>query len=122
MDLVLEAHNHNYQGTVPISYNSASDSSNPTVMNQLTMGYNSNMGGTVFAIVGTGGESFYPLDSQAPYVATQFTSKFGFLVIDITNGNPHTKLTGTFYGNKSVGGSVEDQFTIDKLIKSKKGV
>jgi len=122
VDLVLEAHNHNYQGTVPISYNSASDSSNPTVMNQLTMGYNSNMGGTVFAIVGTGGESFYPLDSQAPYVATQFTSKFGFLVIDITNGNPHTKLTGTFYGNKSVGGSVEDQFTIDKLIKSKKGV
>lgn len=122
MDLVLEVHNHNYRRTVPISYNSAGDSSNPTVMNQLTTGYNSNTWGTVFAIVGTGGESFYPLDSQAPYVATQFAGKFGFLDIDITNGNPHTKLTVTFFGNKGGGGDVEDQFTIDKQIKSKKGV
>ena len=74
----------------------------------------------MFAVVGTGGESFYPLDSQAPYVAQQFTSKFGFLNVDITNGNPHTKLTGTFYGNK--GGEAGDQFTIDKEIKSKKVV
>jgi hypothetical protein len=59
-------------------------------------------------------------NSQAPYVATQFAGKFGFLDIDITNGNPHTKLTGTFYGNKGVGGGVEDQFTIEKEIKGKK--
>jgi hypothetical protein len=45
--------------------------------------------GTVFALIGTGGESFYPLASQAPYVASQF-DKFGFLNIDISNGNPHT--------------------------------
>jgi hypothetical protein len=119
VDLVLQAHNHNYQRTYPISYNSAGDSSEPTVTNQLTTGYNSHTGGTVFAIVGTGGESFYPLDSQAPYVASQF-GKFGFLNIDISNGNPHTKLTGTFYDNK--GGDVKDQFTIEKEIKSKKVV
>jgi hypothetical protein len=89
------------------------------VTNQLTTGYNSHTGGTVFAIVGTGGESFYPLESQAPYVASQF-GKFGFLNIDISNGNPHTKLTGTFYDNK--GGDVKDQFTIEKEIKSKKVV
>jgi hypothetical protein len=119
VDLVLQAHNHNYQRTYPISYNSAGDSSEPTVTNQLTTGYNSHTGGTVFAIVGTGGESFYPLESQAPYVASQF-GKFGFLNIDISNGNPHTKLTGTFYDNK--GGDVKDQFTIEKEIKSKKVV
>jgi calcineurin-like phosphoesterase family protein len=116
VDLVLQAHNHNYQRTYPISYNSAGDSSEPTVTNQLATGYNSHTDGTVFALVGTGGESFYPLNSQAPYVASQF-DKFGFLNIDISNGNPHTKLTGTFYDNKA--DNVLDQFTIEKEIKSK---
>jgi hypothetical protein len=119
VDLVLQAHNHNYQRTYPISYNSAGDSSNPIVSNQVTTGYNGDTKGAIFAVVGTGGESFYPLASQAPYVATQFDGKFGFLNIDISNGNPHTKLTGTFYDNK--GGEVADQFTIDKEIKSIKG-
>ena len=119
VDLVLQAHNHNYQRTYPISYNSAGDSSNPIVSNQVTTGYNGDTKGAIFAVVGTGGESFYPLASQAPYVATQFDGKFGFLNIDISNGNPHTKLTGTFYDNK--GGEVADQFTIDKEIKSMQG-
>jgi hypothetical protein len=117
VDLVLQAHNHNYQRTYPISYNSGGDSSEPIVTNQLTKGYNNRTDGTVFALVGTGGESFYPLDSQAPYVASQF-DKFGFLNIDIRNGNPHTKLTGTFYDNK--GDEVLDQFTIEKEIKNGK--
>ena len=117
VDLVLQAHNHNYQRTYPISFNSAGDSSNPIVTNQLTTGYNNHTDGTVFALVGTGGESFYPLASQAPYVASQF-DKFGFLNIDISNGNPHTKLTGTFYDNK--GDEVLDQFTIEKEIKNGK--
>ena len=115
VDLVLQAHNHNYQRTYPISYNSAGDSSEPIVTNQNTTGYNNNTDGTVFALVGTGGESFYPLASQAPYVANQF-DKFGFLNIDISNGNPHTKLTGTFFDNK--GNDIKDQFTIEKEIKN----
>jgi hypothetical protein len=115
VDLVLQAHNHNYQRTYPISYNSAGDSSEPIVTKQNTTGYNNSTDGTVFALVGTGGESFYPLDSQAPYVASQF-GKFGFLDIDISNGNPHTKLTGTFYDNK--GDAILDQFTIEKEIKN----
>jgi len=116
VDLVLQAHNHNYQRTYPISFNSAGDSSNPIVTNQLTTGYNNHTGGTVFALIGTGGESFYPLASQAPYVASQFGGKFGFLNIDISNGNPHTTLTGTFYDYK--GNEVLDQFTIEKEIKN----
>jgi Calcineurin-like phosphoesterase len=115
VDLVLQAHNHNYQRTYPISYNSAGDSSEPIVTKQNTTGYNNSTDGTVFALVGTGGESFYPLDGQAPYVASQF-DKFGFLDIDISNGNPHTTLTGTFYDNK--GDEVLDQFTIEKEIKN----
>jgi hypothetical protein len=117
VDLVLQAHNHNYQRTYPISYNSAGDSSSPIVKNQNTTGYNNDTKGTIFAVVGTGGESFYPLVSHVPYVANQFGGKFGFLNVDISNGNPHTKLTGTFYDNS--GGNISDQFTIEKEIKNK---
>ena len=72
--------------------------------------------GMVFAIVGTGGEGFYPLENKATFTATQFT-RFGFLNIEISDGNPHTKLTGTFYDNKCE--EVRDQFTIEKEIPVK---
>ena len=116
VDLVLQAHNHNYQRTHPISYNSAGDSSEPILTNQNTTGYHNDTDGTVFALVGTGGESFYPFSGQAPYVAKQFDGRFGFLDISISNGNPHPKLTGTFYDNK--GGNALDQFSIEKEIKN----
>ena len=116
VDLVLQAHNHNYQRTYPISYNSAGDSSEPILTNQNTTGYYNDTDGTVFALVGTGGESFYPFSGQAPYVAKQFDGRFGFLDLSISNGNPHPKLTGTFYDNK--GGNALDQFSIEKEIKN----
>ena len=87
-------------------------------MNGPDTGSNANTDGTVFAIVGTGGEGFYPLQGQQPYVAKQFDAKFGFLNIDSSNGNPSSKLTGTFYDNK---GNVQDDFTIQKETKGKKG-
>ena len=116
VDLVLQAHNHNYQRTYPISFN-PSDSSKPIVTNQFTTAYKSQTDGIVFAIVGTGGESFYPIDGQATFTATQLT-RFGFLNIDISDGNPHTRLTGIFYDNKD--DEVRDQFTIEKEIKNMK--
>ena len=116
VNLVLQVQNHNYQRTYPISYNSG-DSSKPTVSNQFTTDYTGQSNGIVFAIVGTGGEGFYPLVSQGAYTATQF-ARFGFLNIEISNGNPHTELTGTFYDNK--GDEVRDQFTITKEIQVKK--
>ena len=116
VDLVLSGHNHNYQRTHPITYN-PNDSSEPVVTNDRSTEYNSQKDGIVFAIVGTGGVNFYSFDGQAPFVDTQFANKFGFLNIDISNGNPHTKLTGTFYDNK--GDQIVDQFTIDKEIKDK---
>ncbi|HEX2304771.1 MAG TPA: metallophosphoesterase [Nitrososphaeraceae archaeon] len=117
VDLVLHAHNHNYQRTYPLAFN-PNDSSKPIVTNEFTTGYNSHTDGTIFAIIGTGGESFYTLEGREPYMATQFGGKFGFLDIEISNGNPHTKLTGTFYDNK--GSDATDHFTIEKEIKNKK--
>jgi hypothetical protein len=113
VDLVLHAHNHNYQRTYPISFN-PDDGSEPIVKHNFTTGYNDHTGGTIYAIVGTGGESFYPLNGTKPYMATQF-ERFGFLNIDISNGNPHTKLTGTFFDNR--GNEIKDNFTIEKEIK-----
>jgi Calcineurin-like phosphoesterase len=116
VDLVLSGHNHNYQRTYPMTYN-PNDSSEPLVTNEDTTEYDGQKDGIVFAIVGTGGVNFYSFEGQAPFVDTQFANKFGFLNIDISNGNPHTKLTGTFYDNK--GDQILDQFTIDKEIKNK---
>jgi 3',5'-cyclic AMP phosphodiesterase CpdA len=117
VDLVLQAHNHNYQRTYPIAFN-PDESSKPTVIKGSTTGYSANTDGTIFAIVGTGGQGFYPMQGQESYIAKQFDGKFGFLDIGISNGNPSSKLTGTFYDNK---GNVQDNFTIEKDTKGKKG-
>ncbi len=116
VDLVLSGHNHNYQRTYPLTYN-PNDSGEPTVTNTAASNYDGQKDGIVFAIVGTGGVNFYSFDGQAPFVDTQFANKFGFLNIDISNGNPDIKLTGTFYDNK--GGQILDQFTIEKDPKNK---
>jgi predicted phosphodiesterase len=115
VDLVLHAHNHNYQRTYPISFN-PNDGSEPIVKHNFTTDYNDHTVGTIFAIVGTGGESFYPLDGTAPYMATQL-DRFGFLNIEIDNGNPHTLLTGSFLDN--TGSEIRDYFTIKKQIQTK---
>lgn len=116
VDLVLSGHNHNYQRTYPLTYN-PSDTGEPTVTNTAATDYDGQKDGIVFAIVGTAGVNFYSFNGQAPFVDTQFANKFGFLNIDISNGNPDTKLTGTFYDNK--GGQILDQFTIEKDPKNK---
>ncbi|MDW0256876.1 MAG: metallophosphoesterase [Nitrososphaeraceae archaeon] len=116
VDLVLNGHNHNYQRTYPLTYN-PNESAKPTTTSTLSTGYNRGNDGIVFATVGTGGVNFYSLEGKNPYVANQFAGKFGFLNIDISNGNPHSKLTGTFYDNK--GGEIADEFTIEKEIKNK---
>jgi hypothetical protein len=116
VDLVLGGHNHNYQRTYPLTYN-PNDSGEPKVTSTATGEYDGQKDGIVFAIVGTGGVNLYPFTGQAPFVEKQFANKFGYLNIDISNGNPHSKLTGTFYDNK--GGQILDQFTIDKELKNK---
>lgn len=116
VDLVLSGHNHNYQRTYPLAYN-PNDSGEPTVTNTAATAYDGQKDGIVFAVVGTGGVNFYSFHGQAPFVDSQFANKFGFLNIDISNGNPDSKLTGTFYDNK--GSQILDQFTIQKELKNK---
>ena len=113
VDLVLSGHNHNYQRTYPLTYNSAY-SEEPIVTSAATNHYDGQKDGVVFAIIGTGGVNFYSFNGMAPFVDSQFANKFGFLNIEISNGNPNTKLTGTFYDNKD--SQMLDQFIIEKNV------
>jgi hypothetical protein len=106
VDLVLQAHNHNYQRSYPIIYN-FEDSKNPTITdNDKNKYYNPK--GIIFSTIGTGGAEAYPLTGQAPYIANQYIG-FGFLNIDVMN-NGET-LSGKFYAND---GTIKDHFTITK--------
>jgi hypothetical protein len=108
VDIVLQAHNHNYQRTYPINYNE-SRSFTPTITDRDTEKYEYDPKGPIFITVGTGGEDLYPFTGQAPYVITQF-QRHGFLNIDIVeNGR---RLNGNFYENRD--NSDKDHFTIIK--------
>ena len=108
VDLVLQAHNHNYQRTYPLAYNESS-SSHPIIADHRTNNYDSDSRGPIFLTVGTGGESLHGFLGKAPFVVTQFAN-YGFLNVDlIENGR---KLVSTFYDN--VNGGLKDQFTITK--------
>jgi predicted phosphodiesterase len=110
VDLVLQAHNHNYERSYPILYNSK-DSENPLIVNSNKNSYNydiDNSHGVIFATVGTGGGQLNNFEVKVPYVVTQHRG-FGFLNIELTNNG--TRLNSTFYAND---GTLPDHFTIDK--------
>jgi hypothetical protein len=110
VDLVLQAHNHNYERSYPILYNSK-DSENPTIVNSNKNSYNYdiNFHGTIFATVGTGGGELHNFEIKVPYIVTQHRG-FGFLNLELTNNG--TRLNCTFYAND---GTLPDHFTIDKM-------
>jgi hypothetical protein len=107
VDLVLQAHNHNYQRSFPIIYNN-DNSTNPIITDTNKNNYYDPKG-MVFGTIGTAGVSLYPLTGQAPYVATQYVG-FGFLNVDVINDG--TTLSGKFIAND---GTIKDQFTITKI-------
>ena len=110
VDFVLQGHNHNYQRSYPISYNSVNQD-NPSKTSTNSSTYNDPKG-EVYVVAGTAGRSLYDLESKAPFMVKQYKG-YGFLNIDITNDDAKTtKLTGTFYANKD--GSIKDTFTIVK--------
>ena len=108
VDIVLQAHNHNYERSYPIKYNSNNPSS-PIIADPSTNNYNDPQG-QIFATVGTGGISRYSFTEKYPYMVFQQTSYYGILNIDITEGG--TKLTARFYSNDGI---IRDQFSIAKL-------
>ena len=107
VDLVITAHNHNYQRTYPILYN-PDNPKNPIVKDKETSSYH-NPGGTIYVTVGTAGVNLYDLLGQAPFVAKQFKNS-GFLNVDISpsQGQLSASFRSTFDGTD------EDKFTIIK--------
>jgi hypothetical protein len=62
---------------------------------------------SVYMVVGTGGQDFYKLNGQAPYVTKQFTGIPGFLNVGVSE----TRLVGSFIANDAI---IEDTFTINQ--------
>jgi Calcineurin-like phosphoesterase len=110
VDVVLQAHNHNYQRTYPITFNQTRPSS-PIVLDRHAQNYYSNPKGPIFVTVGTAGAPLYNLSSQAPSVISQFANN-GFLNVDIEKSKKEFNLTGTFYKNDNL--QKQDYFTITK--------
>lgn len=65
VDFVLQAHNHNYQGTYPIMYNETR-SFTPIINDRETAKYTNYAKGTIFIIAGTGGAVFIILQVKHP--------------------------------------------------------
>jgi predicted phosphodiesterase len=112
VDLVLQAHQHNYQRTYPLNHNSGSPS-NPKETSNNTDTYN-DPSGQIYATVGTGGvgiadgESIYDFEGKASFVVTQFKG-YGFLNIDVINNG--RIFDAAFYANN---GTIKDRFMIAK--------
>jgi hypothetical protein len=128
VDLILQGHQHNYQRTYPIKYNSDSPMY-PIITDKKRDNY-TNPEGQIYLTVGTGGVNLHELNrNKAPYIITVQDEAYGFLNIDVTAkflnidataklGERSTMLVGKFYKNDDSGGggggAVTDQFTITK--------
>ena len=103
VDLVLTGHAHNYERSYPLNYNDARPA-RPLLVNHEKSPF-INQIGTVFIIVGTGGEETQGVDSK-PYLASIYEG-FGCLNVQI-----HGKsLSAEFYTDK---GETIDHFGIVK--------
>ena len=93
VDLVIQGHNHIYSRTLPLSLNKV-DISQPIVdKNSNNNNTFTNPKGSVFLVVGTGGDELYGLVGQQYYVAKQYNKGFGFLDINIAD----KRLDAKFY-------------------------
>jgi len=112
VDLVLQAHNHNYQRTYPIIFNNTGPR-HPIETSTNTTTYTDLDGEPIFVTVGTGGVSLFPFTdkrkAEQEYYVTRYLG-YGILNVDISN-NGRT-LTGKFYANNNE--KIIDQFTIIK--------
>jgi predicted MPP superfamily phosphohydrolase len=109
VDLVLQAHNHNYQRTFPITFNDTRPST-PIVLDEQMQSFYNNPKAPIFVTIGTGGAPLYNFSSQAHFVISQL-AQYGFLNVDIEKFQKANTLTGTFYNNNL---NKMDNFTITK--------
>ena len=114
VDLVLQAHNHNYQRTYALQYNPDRPST-PKIDNAGTTDYITDHGGPIFITAGTAGQDLYNFAGKAPYIITQF-SRNGFLNINVTKNG--TAFETSFIDN--INGQAGDRFSIVKNQTSRK--
>jgi hypothetical protein len=106
VDLVLQAHNLNYQRTYPLIYNGQYPSE-PIISDKNQQTYY-DPEGEIYLTVGTAGAELHEFEGQRPFVLRQLANH-GFVSIDITDNGE--KLISTFYQNDLVN---KDQFLIIK--------
>ena len=107
VDLVLQAHNHNYQRSYPMTFNNAK-SSEPLTSSSQKNDYK-DPSGEIYIVVGTAGRSLYSFNGKASFNVDQF-EEYGFLNLEMSGDGKI--MTGKFYSDKD--GSIKDQFTITK--------
>jgi hypothetical protein len=114
VDIVLQAHSHNYQRTFPLMYNAHSFSSlyNPIVVDNNRTDYQGS-NAPIFITVGTGGAELHDFNGMRPFIVEQFES-YGFLNMDVKSTDNESKLLGTFYDNS--GNHKKDHFSISKKL------
>ena len=108
VDLVITAHNHNYQRSYPLVYN-VEHSREPIVKDVNASHYNA-PGAPIYVVVGTAGNNLYDFRGQAPYMVSQF-EETGFLHVNISKTDRDV-LTGSFLNIET--GNDDDQFMIIK--------
>mgnify|MGYP003575021085 CR=1 FL=1 len=107
VDLVITAHNHNYQRTYPI-YSTSDDGDGPEIRDNNMNDYN-NPDAPIYVTVGTAGDDLHMFRDQAPFIATQLMQP-GFLEVEVIKDG--TQLNAKFLDGKSI--SDRDYFTINK--------
>jgi hypothetical protein len=112
VDIVLQAHNHNYQRSFPLRYNESSFSPlyHPIIADKHTAEYK-DPNGIIFLTVGTGGAELHNFTGIVPHIVEQLESH-GFLNVDINSSSKELKLVGAFYENTDM--NEKDRFSITK--------
>jgi Calcineurin-like phosphoesterase len=106
VDLVLQAHDHNYQRSTQLTCAFAEHFSSGCVADDGASGTYAKGRGTIFVIAGTFGQEFYPINytsPNAPYFASLASSNtpgmgHGFVSFTVSAHEltAHTDLSGTF--------------------------
>ncbi len=109
VDIVFQAHNHNYQRTFPLSYNTTRQYT-PIITDRENQDYRDIKHGEIFMTAGTGGADFYNFTGKSPYVVKQFL-RHGFLNVESKDNG--SKLSVMFYDNN---GTIYDQMSISKSL------
>ena len=111
VDLVLQGHDHNYQRSHALSCMTTGSVNPGCIADSGTDGAYTKGAGTVFIIIGTGGQGLYTVhgsDSEAGYFAKTNSNTFGATSFTIDAGQ--ISVSSQFL--RSAGGSFSDSFTI----------